>query len=246
MSKTVKVLVLTGDGVNCERETARAFELSGAETTILHVNQLTDKFNFLDGFQILALPGGFSFGDELGSGKVFSLKLEAFLGESISKFIERGCPVIGICNGFQVLTKLNIFSKKKNTVGLARNNHGTFINKWSNLKVKENTSLWLKGIEELFLPIRHGEGRFVFNNDTEARDEFLKNGQVVLTYGENPNGSTDDIAGVCDPTGRVLGLMPHPEAAVKAELYPGGEIIGTHGLQIFMNAVNYVKDNDHV
>ncbi|CAM9898395.1 unnamed protein product [Chrysoparadoxa australica] len=240
----INVLVLTGDGVNCENETARAFKLCGVNTQIMHVNELEGKNDVLKTFHILALPGGFSFGDELGSGKVFSLKLQKYLGEEIRHFVKTGHPVIGICNGFQVLTKLSLFTEKPNTVGLAPNNHGNFMNKWATLNVEPNKSIWLKGIKNLRLPIRHGEGRFVFNDlggvDLES---FKRKGMVALTYQDNPNCSTGDIAGVCDESGLVFGLMPHPEAAVKEELYPGGEIVGDPGLKIFENAVNYVEEN---
>lgn len=242
MSNDVLVLVITGDGVNCERETARAFELCGATATIKHVNDLEGEVDILEGFHILALPGGFSFGDELGSGKVFSLKLEKYLGESIKTFVKNGGPVIGICNGFQVLTKLSMFTEEKNTIGLAPNDHGKFINTWVDCEVQENNSIWLKGIQKLRLPIRHGEGRVVLSDTHNGLYESLKEkGMFPLKYSSNPNGSIDSIAGVSDETGLVFGLMPHPEAAVKKELYPGGEVIGDLGLKIFENAVSYIK-----
>lgn len=243
MKSNVKVLVLTGDGVNCERETARAFELCGAESTIKHINELEDQKDILNDFDILALPGGFSFGDELGSGKVFSLKIQKYLSGEIQSFIKKGGPVIGICNGFQVLTKLGIFSVQDAKAGLAPNSHGKFINKWVHCEVQETNSIWLKGLKNLRLPIRHGEGRIVFSKDQKTSyDSFRVNKMVALKYDVNPNGTFENIAGLSDETGLVFGLMPHPEAAVKDELYPGGELIGELGLKVFQNAVNFVQE----
>lgn len=245
--KKVKVLIITGDGVNCEYETKRAFEFAGAICDIVHINDLSNSLSggedFLEKHDILALPGGFSFGDELGSGKVFSLKLKSFLGERIQKFIEAKKPVIGICNGFQVLSKLGIFNDQDLLVGLAHNDHGKFINQWSSLKVEKSPCIWTTNIEELHLPVRHGEGRFVCRDkqDREGVDTLKKRGQVVLTYKENPNGSQQSVAGVCDPSGVVLGLMPHPEAAIKKQLYPGGVVSGSLGLCLFENAVKYCR-----
>ncbi|MCF8059803.1 MAG: phosphoribosylformylglycinamidine synthase I [Bacteriovoracaceae bacterium] len=236
-----KVLIITGDGVNCEQETSRAFKLAGADTEILHINQLVDRPKLLEGYQILALPGGFSFGDELGSGKIFSLKLKEYIGSQIQEFIKRGNPIIGICNGFQVLTKLGIFGD----FGLAQNESGKFIDKWVHLKVEAGPCIWLKGITSMKLPIRHGEGRFIVNKNNSSDLEKLKSHKrVVLRYQKNPNGSVDDIAGVCDESGLVFGLMPHPEAAVKELLYPGGVIEGSVGLSIFKNAVNYCQKRE--
>ncbi len=232
----VKVLIITGDGVNCELETARAFNVCSAETTILHINQLECLGpDFLKGYNILALPGGFSFGDELGSGKVFSLKLKSYLKEGIKDFVADKKPVIGICNGFQVLTKLGLLSEE-GKVGLAQNESGHFINQWSTLKVETKNCIWLKDCEEFHLPIRHGEGRLKINKDVSGDDIH-----VALTYSQNPNGSDRNIAGLTDETGLVLGLMPHPEAAIKETLYPGGVIRGSIGLKIFENAVNFCR-----
>ncbi len=243
----VKVCIITGDGVNCERETKRAFEAAGALCTITHIN---DKVN-LDHFDILAFPGGFSFGDELGSGKVFALKIEKFYGDEIHQFVKKGKPIIGICNGFQVLAKLGLFSRVGDDqikVGLAKNDSGQFIDQWSKLSVNGEHCIWLKGIKEIFLPIRHGEGRVVFGaGDVKAQtadfDKIKARGRDVLRYHQNPNGAHDDLAGLCDDSGLVFGLMPHPEAAIKSELYPGGHVLGSLGLTLFQNAVNYVLEN---
>ncbi len=237
----VKVLIITGDGVNCEHETARAFNMAGANADIVHINQLVDQPNILESYQILALPGGFSFGDELGSGKIFSLKLKEYIGQKLKEFVAKGGPIIGICNGFQVLTKLGVFGD----FGLAQNSHGKFIDKWVQLEVEEGHCIWLKGISSMKLPIRHGEGRFVINENSDWNLDKLKTKQrKVLTYKENPNGSVGDIAGICDETGLVFGLMPHPEAAIKEILYPGSVVEGSLGLSIFKNAVDYCRTQE--
>jgi phosphoribosylformylglycinamidine synthase len=239
--RKINILIVTGDGVNCERETKRAFELCGQDVCahIFHINDLKEM-NVSD-FDIIALPGGFSYGDELGSGKAFSLKLERFVGQGLKDFVLAKKPIIGICNGFQVLSKLGFFNDEV-SVGLAQNNGGQFINKWSQLEVKQTNCIWTKGISELELPIRHGEGRFVFSeNKEEHLKRWVSEGRVVLTYKNNPNGAHGDIAGVTDGTGLVFGLMPHPEAAVNASLYPGGQEQANNGLDIFKNAVTYSK-----
>ena len=244
---SVKVLVLTGDGVNCERETARAFEMHGAQTKITHINDLEASASSIHEFDILALPGGFSFGDDLGSGKIFALKISKFLGDEFNQFIKAKKPVIGICNGFQVLTKLGVFTDfDSRFIGLAQNESGQFIDQWEELKVQSSKCIWTKGIDSIKLPIRHGEGRFILNraNDELSHlcEQFMKNDQVVLTYTNNPNGAHEDIAGVCDSSGLVFGLMPHPEAAVHSELYPGGKVIGELGSVLFKNAITYIQN----
>ncbi len=248
MSSHVKVLVLTGDGVNCERETARAFEMHGALTKIAHINDLEGSASRIHDFDILALPGGFSFGDDLGSGKVFALKIEKFIGDEFKKFVANKKPVIGICNGFQVLTKLGAFTDfDSRYIGLAHNDSGQFIDQWETLQVQSSPCIWTKGIGTIKLPIRHGEGRFILNRQNEELsqlcDAFKASHQVVLTYEKNPNGAHDNIAGVCDASGLIFGLMPHPEAAVKSELYPGGKVVGALGSALFKNAIEYVNQN---
>jgi phosphoribosylformylglycinamidine synthase I len=241
--KKIKVLIITGDGVNCENETKRAFELCGSHVKgqVVHINDLKDMN--IASFSIIALPGGFSYGDELGSGKVFSLKLGQFVGKQLKEFVKAGKPIIGICNGFQVLTKLGIFNDDV-SVGLTSNESGQFINKWSDLVVHESHCVWTKGISDLRLPIRHGEGRFVFGRDHQLHLQRWKDlGRVTLTYKNNPNGAHGSIAGVTDSTGLVFGLMPHPEAAVNTNLYPGGKLVGNLGLEIFKNAVEYIDNS---
>lgn len=223
MSDTNKkqVLVICGDGVNCENETAWAFEKAGATATILHINTLLETPKKLLEFDILALPGGFSFGDELGSGRLLSLKIKHGLMEEFKQFVDEKRPIIGICNGFQVLVKLGILPDKDNVrvTTLAHNQSGRFIDKWVDLKVPANSVCkWLNPSElsEFPLPIRHGEGRIVFKKGEEDKiySSLKEKGQIALQYTQDVNGSHELIAGLTDESGYIFGLMPHPEASL--------------------------------
>ncbi len=248
------VLVLTGDGINCERETARAFELAGGEAKILHVNDLFENPSRLLDFSALALPGGFSFGDDLGSGQVLALKLDKILGENLRKFVQSGRPVIGICNGFQTLTKLGLLPEPfaPRSMALARNRQGHFQNRWAGLEVDANSNcMWTKGLSDeadLMFPIRHGEGRIVFlaGEEEAIHRKLSAAGQIPLRYTEDVNGSHGRIAGVCDPAGLVLGLMPHPEAAVSLLQHPMSSRLAHRdspgpGLKMFRNCVEHLR-----
>jgi phosphoribosylformylglycinamidine synthase len=253
MSKHARVLVLTGDGINCERETARAFALAGAEPHVVHVNDLLAAPKRLHEFEAAAFPGGFSFGDDLGSGQVLALKLSLVLGNELREFLAAKKPVIGICNGFQALTKLGLlpepFGARK--MALARNAHGHFLDRWVELET-EKTSLcmWTRGLQgPVAMPMRHGEGRVVFAKGEEEtiHRQLSQAGQIALRYAEDVNGSYGRIAGVCDPTGLVFGLMPHPEAAVSMLQHPRSSRLEKRdaegpGLPIFKNCVAYLKE----
>lgn len=208
--------ILTGDGINCEEETAEACRQSGFSTEIIHLSTLIKSPRNLDECSMLVIPGGFSFGDELGSGRVLALKLKYQIGWDLPAFARAGGLVLGICNGFQVLVALGVFGAG---VALAHNETGRFINKWVTLKrdpTSKFTSLFLDDISEIELPIRHGEGRLLLEDPSLFGKEF----KVALTYEENPNGSFMSIAGVTDSTGRILGLMPHPEAFIRPSQHP--------------------------
>lgn len=249
---TPKVLVLTGEGINCERETAMAFDHAGGNTTIMTINELVKNPKQLFDYHILALPGGFSYGDEIGSGQVFSLKLKKHLGSELKQFITQKRPVIGICNGFQILMKLDVFNiKGQRRMGLAPNDSGHFINKWADLELDTNSKcLWTKGLEvRTSLPIRHGEGKIVFNKEeeTDCYSELKNKGQIVLSYKNDENGSFNNVAGVCDESGVVFGLMPHPEADLyKATnaIYNTNPHEKSWGFGIFQNAINYISNNE--
>lgn len=251
-----QVLVLTGDGINCERETSRAFALADADPRIIHINDLLAEPQSLQKYQALALPGGFSFGDDLGSGQVLALKLESVLGNELRAFIDNKKPVIGICNGFQALTKLGLLPEPfaPRTMALARNNTGVFMDRWVDLEVEEKSPcVWTQGLrveKEIRLPIRHGEGRITFlaGDEEMIHRKLSLAGQIALRYKDDVNGSYARIAGVCDPTGLIFGLMPHPEAAVSLLQYPQASALSGKknapgiGLQFFKSCVHYLKE----
>jgi len=248
-TKKPRVLVLTGDGINCEMETAAAFELAGFHSEILHINECIDRKittqDLTASYKVLALPGGFSFGDDLSSGKVLALKIKFALKWNLTQFAQHGGLVIGICNGFQALIRLGIFGTN---VSITQNISGRFMDRWVKVIPQSNHSPWLKGIGMMDLPIRHGEGRLVFGvlQKKEILEKLNRNQMLCLKYQLNPNGSEESLAGLCDPTGRILGLMPHPEAFTQWTMHP--EWTGQpdragapgDGLKIFLNAFEEV------
>ena len=259
----VRAVVLTGFGINCDNETQSALNRVGAQAERIHLNDIIEDVELLDQSHILAIPGGFSFGDDVASGKILANRLRYKLGAPLKKFIADGKLVIGICNGFQVMVKMGILplfdGEFVQEVTLTNNDSARFENRWVHLKTDPNTKcVWLKGIEGLELPIRHGEGKFIPADD-DALARLKQNGQIALRYvaadgspanGQfplNPNGATDDIAGICDPTGRIFGLMPHPEANVDRTNHPCWTRLDLPeegpGLQIFRNAVEYAQSN---
>ena len=251
-------LILTGFGINCDYETQYAFQAAGAEAHRVHVNDLIAKPSLLDRYQIMAVPGGFSFADDIASGKVLANKLKYRLGEAFFSFLEADRLLIGICNGFQVLVRLGVLPEGRTTkeqkVTLTYNDSGKFEDRWVYLEVNRNSPcIFTRGIKRLELPVRHGEGKFVASNK-EVLQQLNRSSQVVLRYRTpdgkgpapypfNPNGSEQDIAGICDPTGRIFGLMPHPEAYVHRYQHPRWsreELPGEGaGLAVFRNAVEY-------
>ncbi|MCO4795218.1 MAG: phosphoribosylformylglycinamidine synthase subunit PurQ [Bacteriovoracaceae bacterium] len=239
-------LVLSGDGINCENETAFAFREAGGRADVLHINQVLENPSILKNYQGLAFPGGFSFGDELGSGQVLANKIKHGLLKELIEFIDQDKLVIGICNGFQVLTKLGLLPShdKKRSMALAPNIQGNFIDKWVNMSVTSKKCVWTKDIERITLPVRHGEGRIIFssNSQSEIYEELKLNDQIALVYDEDINGSFNCIAGVCNKKGTVLGLMPHPEAALfeaTSETRSKNPLNHNIPMKIFKNAINY-------
>lgn len=245
-----KILVLYGYGINCDRETERAFELAGGGPERAHLNQLISGEKKLKDYQILALPGGFSFGDDLGAGKVLAAKIKQNLREELEKFIEGGKLIIGICNGFQALVRLDMLPEST----LTFNDSGRFEDLWVYLKINQKSPcVWTRGIEKLYLAVRHGEGKFIFAGE-EARKRAEKQNQIVLQYVDamgnlsgypwNPDGAESNVAGICDETGRILGLMPHPEGFSMPQNHPRWtreKIKEGEGLEVFKNGVNFVK-----
>jgi phosphoribosylformylglycinamidine synthase len=218
-----RALVLTGDGINCEGETAQAFRLAGFEADIQHLNDLIAEHVTLDQlskrYQALALPGGFSFGDDLTSGKVLALKIQHKLQWDLGAYASRGGLVIGICNGFQALVRMGVFGKD---ISITHNSHGKFVDHWVKATPSGARCVWLKGLGTMDLPIRHGEGRLVIQpaRKSEILGKMERAGQACFRYEGDPNGSDERLAGLCDATGRIFGLMPHPEAFVRWTAHP--------------------------
>lgn len=256
---TVKALILRTAGTNCDQETDFAFRLVGAETARLHVNELRADPARLSEFQILAIPGGFSYGDDLGAGKVLANELVANLRRPLERFLEDGKLVIGICNGFQVLAKTGLLpglDRWKQQTTLTFNDSGRFEDRWVHLHAAENRCALAEGGERLYLPVAHAEGKFVAESEKVLK-QMRDNGQIVYRYTNpekemaaypwNPNGSVDNIAAVCDPTGRILGMMPHPERHCLPLQDPRWPLEGLkeegEGVRIFRRAVEFVEQH---
>lgn len=252
------VLILRAPGTNCDRETAFAFEQAGAATELLHVNRLLESPSLFEKFQILCLPGGFSYGDDVGAGRILANQIQHHLAEQMQAFKEAGKLILGICNGFQVLIKSGVLLPNTSDGGavatLTWNDSGKFEDRWVELATHGEKCVFLCGIESMYLPIAHAEGKFVTTNDTVFA-ELEAAGQTVLKYRrldgqdgdvpypDNPNGSVANLAGVCDATGRVFGLMPHPERHIDPTHHPrwtreAPKEVGD-GLAVFRNAVEY-------
>ncbi len=253
----VKVLILRTAGTNCDEETDFAFRLAGAETTKLHVNVLRKDPAILSQFSVLTIPGGFSYGDDLGAGTVLANELMTLLRPALEEFVESGKLIIGICNGFQVLVKTGLlpgFNRWSRQATFTINDSHKFEDRWTYLKAPPNRCVLVEDEEFIYLPVAHAEGKFVPADDDVLR-ALLDNGQVVLRYTDpegrpadypwNPNGSVDHIAGICDPTGRVLGIMPHPERHCLPIQHPRWTREGLSeqgdGLRIFERAVRFVE-----
>jgi phosphoribosylformylglycinamidine synthase len=251
-------LVLRTAGTNCDEETEFALHLAGAETSRLHVNVLrSDPGKLLD-FSILVIPGGFSYGDDLGAGKVLANELVTHLRDPLEDFVRQGRLVIGICNGFQVLVKTGLLpglNRWEQEATLTFNDSHKFEDRWTQLQAPETRSVVVDDGESLYLPVAHAEGKFVLK-DRDMLDELKKNGQVAFrytdpegdepAYPDNPNGSIDNIAAVCDPTGRITGMMPHPERHVLPWHHPRWTREGLQdegdGLRIWKRAVEFASE----
>lgn len=246
-----KTLIIRTAGTNCDRELVYAFERAGSTTESIHLNKLIDEPALLERFDLIGVPGGFSYGDDIAAGRIFANRLKHRLLEPFQKSIARGVPIIAPCNGFQVLVKMGLLpdpSAAKQTVTLADNTAGRFTDKWISVKAEPTSPcIWTRDLDTFDLPIAHGEGRFTAPE--QVISELENNGQVALRYFEgNPNGSVQNIAGICDPTGLVLGLMPHPERFIDPTNHPHWARQGedwlaetTPGLQMFINAIEHVS-----
>ena len=252
MSK-VRTLILRAPGTNCDAETVFAFEQAGAVVSSVHINQLIRHEKRLSDYQIMVVPGGFTYGDDIAAGKVFANELRLKMGEDIERLIENGGLILGICNGFQVLAKAGILPQLSNgsppLLTLAANDSGKFECRWVNLSVtKESPCVFTKGVNSMYLPVAHAEGKVV------AEPEVLPELNIVLYYTDeqgnreagyphNPNGSIGNIAGICDGSGRVFALMPHPERHIRGTQHPQWTRHGAKkhgdGFHIFLNAVKW-------
>jgi phosphoribosylformylglycinamidine synthase subunit PurQ / glutaminase len=251
----VNILVLRAPGTNCDGETAFAFQQAGATTSLCHINQLIRHERRLSDYQVLVFPGGFSYGDDIAAGKVQALEIKTKLGEDIQQFIAGGGLILGICNGFQVLAKAGILPDINRpdapSLTLTTNDSGKFECRWIHLSVpKKSPCVFTQGINSMYLPVAHGEGKVItdmrglreINAAVYYTDEM---GSIEAGYPNNPNGSMNNIAGVCDPTGRIFALMPHPERHIRFSQHPQWtrkppKEFGD-GFAIFQNAVKWVK-----
>jgi len=258
-AKKPRCLVLCGFGLNSEAELAHAFNLAGAEAEIVHLSDFLSGAKKLSGYHILAIPGGWSFGDDLGGGKVLANKLKNSLKREFEEFAASGKPIIGICNGFQVLAKLGALPNLSLTFSqeatLANNESGKFEDRWVYLVPQKSACKYFEGVEFIHCPVRHGEGRFIAK-DGQTLDELEKKGLVVVKYADergdtgagyphNPNGSPRNIAGICDPTGKIFALMPHPECSVLRTQFPRFSEGISHeksSLRFFKNVVDAARE----
>ena len=269
--KQVKALVLTGYGLNCDYETDYSLKLAGAQSHRVHINDLIPGKESLETYHILVFGGGFSWGDDHGAGVLLAAKMKFNLADQLEGFIHSGRLIISICNGFQALVNLGLLpalnrNYKERRVALIANRSGNFIDTWVNLKVNlRSPCVFTTGISQIELPVRHGEGQFYASEEDMAA--LSRENQIVLQYANekgdkakgqwprNPNGALNDVAGICDPSGRIFGLMPHPEAFHHFTNHPDWtrkkEVLARQGkgispetgdgLQIFRNAVDFIR-----
>jgi phosphoribosylformylglycinamidine synthase len=253
-----RAIVLRAPGTNCNEETAAAWERAGATCETWHIGRLLEAPQTLDAFQILTIPGGFSYGDDLGAGRIFATRLGRVLADALERFHARGGLVLGICNGFQVLVRAGLLPGGLGDARatLTHNTSGHFESRWVRMIPTPGRCPFVSGDEPIELPVAHGEGRFVVS-PPEGLQALADAGQIVLRYADdagqpteaypaNPNGSLGGVAGVCDPSGRIFGLMPHPERFVEPFHHPRWTRRPTgdgrcDGLRIFESAVGALR-----
>jgi phosphoribosylformylglycinamidine synthase I len=256
-----KAIVLRAAGVNCDLETGHALELAGASTQRIHINRIMENPSCLEDCQILVFPGGFSYGDDVAAGKILANQVIHHLREVLTKFIGDGKLVLGICNGFQVLIKTGFLPGLEGgdrlSVTLTDNDSGKYEDRWVYLQPGTDRCVFVDPSRRIYLPVAHGEGKIV-TRDPAVLEKLRQDGHVAFRYVDaegregpfpvNPNGSADSIAGLTDSTGRVLGLMPHPERFVRRTQHPHWTRLeksdgAGDGLMIFRRAVQYVEDH---
>ncbi|MEC9091916.1 MAG: phosphoribosylformylglycinamidine synthase subunit PurQ [Planctomycetota bacterium] len=251
-----KALIVRAPGTNCDIETKHAFELAGATADVLHINRLLENPEIGKQYQVLCIPGGFSYGDDIAAGRIFANQVRLFLKDLILDYQSNQKLILGICNGFQVLIKSGaLFESDEQLATLTWNESGKYDDRWVNLAVGNENCIFLDGISNLYLPIAHAEGKFVAKS--QQTFEKLQSGQQLplcysrgtagathekINFPDNPNGSMGNVAGMCDPSGRIFGLMPHPERFVDRTQHPHWtrepDLEAGGGLKIFENAVN--------
>jgi phosphoribosylformylglycinamidine synthase subunit PurQ / glutaminase len=250
----VKVLMLRAPGTNRDIDTKLAFEQVGAEVESATVAQLFNKEKYLADYRILVIPGGFTYGDDISAGRIMANEIRLRLGKDIEKFIKDGRLILGICNGFQVLVKTGILPGLKGQSGqpvtLTNNDSGKFECRWVYLKVNEKSPcVFTRGIQSVYVPIAHGEGKLVAEQKVAEKLNIAvqyvdEKGRAGAGYPHNPNGSVNDIAGICDDSGRIFGLMPHPEDFIRWTQHPRWTRETPRkgdGLKLFSNGVEWAK-----
>lgn len=252
MAKT-KTLILRAPGTNCDGETAFAFEQAGAQVSSIHVNRLMRREERLADYQIFVIPGGFSYGDDIAAGKVLANELNLKLEQELPGFIKAGGLILGICNGFQVMVKAGLLPKPsaggEQSVTLTNNDSGKFECRWVYLAVNaKSPCIFTRGIDRMYLPVAHGEGKFTADAGALSGSNIVltysdAEGNASVKYPDNPNGSENNIAGICDRSGRVFALMPHPERYIRGTQHPRWTRLVPRkygdGFQIFRNAVKW-------
>lgn len=263
---STKAIVLRAAGINCDMETEHALTLAGAQAERIHINRIFDNPAMLDAYQIMVIPGGFSYGDDVAAGKILANQFVHHLSDILRRFIEDGKLVLGICNGFQVMIKTGIvpglngagkLSPTDRQVTLTNNDSGKFEDRWVYLQPAAEHCVFIEPNRRIYLPIAHGEGKIVADSE-QTLDRIKQDGHVAFRYVDadgneggypiNPNGSQDSIAALTDTTGRAMGMMPHPERCVRWTQHPHWTRLKDRngladGMTIFTNAVNYVKEN---
>ncbi len=254
-----KAIVLRAAGTNCDVETAHALGRAGFDAARVHAYRLMEDPSRLEGYHMLVIPGGFSYGDDVAAGKILANQIRHRLSEAMNEFIAAGKLIMGICNGFQVMLKSGLLPRGR--IGadgaadatLAWNDSGKFEDRWVHLRCDSDKCVFIRKGEIIALPVAHGEGKFV-TRDAAALDALREGGQVVIRYVDasgqpgpypiNPNGSIDDVAGICDPTGRIFALMPHPERFAEPTQHPKwtrSKPARADGMTMFQNALDYLK-----
>ncbi len=251
----VRAVIMRAPGTNCDAETVFAFQQAGAVVDSAHINQLIRHEKRLSDYQIMVIPGGFTYGDDIAAGKVLANELRLKLGEDILRFIEDGGLILGICNGFQVLVKAGILPgsspASQPLITLSSNDSGKFECRWVHLGVNsQSPCIFTRGINRLYLPVAHGEGKVVADPETLSDLNVVlyytdEHGSSNAGYPDNPNGSVGNIAGICDASGRVFALMPHPERYIRHTQHPQWTRLKKEeygdGFQIFQNAVKWAQ-----